>query len=652
MKKLFTLALVLLVTVAGYSQVKSALNKDAMRKVATMKQAGRMDIPNVNANVQIQPNMTRVDQAELDYTTYDWQSNAAARTWTIVWPDGKVNFAYTMATTTNFSDRGTGIGTYDAVNDEWIPGESRVENEKTGFGSIARYGEKSIIVAAHTATQCGVYMIEDKDNIDYGNVPAVSYLDPTYDPCWPSVMTSGPNRDIIHVVVTANGADGSSLSVPGAEGVNNPIIYFRSKDGGQTWDKQNVILPYMGSDYGLDWGSNVAYWMETTEDNCLALVINNAWSDGMVIYSYDKVETWERKVFYHHPGVHTTFEDSFMYPRWVSAQWGLGGELMIAYEWNGSTGEPGSGSYYPGIGGVAFWSETLPYVGPEGHSWYEGVGYDPTNPMPATPNQPFILDSAYINGDLYAAWPRWSDQTWDNPAYFGYLAPLDENDNWQSWGEAEAFNIEEFTLHGSYNGGIVCMPVLCTLPGTDGWDMVAIYSMMDEHNTDENGNYFFKLFASYSGDRGRTWSTPVHLTNDFMLSFTEHVYNQAVVMGNTLIVATQADGKTGTFVQDDDDDSSDNFYAGYIFDLNDLFDGVGISEIEHNTQISVYPNPAVNQISVTLNKNAEMTVYNIMGQAVMTVEGHAGANTIDISNLNSGIYFISAGNDTQKFIVK
>jgi len=36
----------------------------------------------------------------------------------------------------------------------------------------------------------------------------------------------------------------------------------------------------------------------------------------------------------------------------------------------------------------------------------------------------------------------------------------------------------------------------------------------------------------------------------------------------------------------------------------------------------------------------------------MSVEGHAGANSINISNLNAGIYFISAGSDTQKFIVK
>jgi len=104
----------------------------------------------------------------------------------------------------------------------------------------------------------------------------------------------------------------------------------------------------------------------------------------------------------------------------------------------------------------------------------------------------------------------------------------------------------------------------------------------------------------------------------------------------------------------DDTQGDDNYYQGYTFDLKDLFPeaNVGVQEVEHNNHISVYPNPAVDQLSVTLNKNAEMTIYNIMGQAVLTVEGKAGVNTLDISNLTSGIYFISAGNDTQKFIVK
>lgn len=636
MRKLFTLALVLLVTVAGYSQVKSMSKTADMQKVATMQKAPRMDNMNVNANAQSQPNMTRTN-GELDYTYYDWQTNAGPITRTIVWPDGKVNFAFTWASDNTYVDRGTAIGTYDSNDDVWIPSESRVENEKTGFGSIARYKNNGIVVAAHTATECGIYIIENKDNITPNSVPCMLRMSAVNDPAWPNVMTSGPNRDIVHVLAT---------------GADDNIYYYRTSDC-QSWDKEDVVLPYFTEEYGVsgNWGSNVCYWMETTEDNCLAFVINNAWSDGMVCYSYDNGETWERKVFYHHPGINTTFDTWFMFPRWASCVWGVNGELCVAYELNGSTGEPASGSYYPSLAGVAFWSESLPYHGTSAPVW----GVDPTNPLPPTPGQPFIMDSAYVHQDIRDTWWAWGDEAthemWNE--FIGYLPALIDGEVEPDPYAVEEFNITDLSLHGAHNCGAVAMPVLCKLPSSD-FDMVAVWSAMDEENTDPAGNHYFKLFAAYSGDGGHTWSQQKHITNDFMLSITEHVYTQATVIGQNLIVACQADTQTGSFVMGDDTQGDDNYYQGYTFDLKDLFPeaNVGVQEVEHNNHISVYPNPAVDQLSVTLNKNAEVTVYNIMGQAVMTVEGRIGANTIDISSLTSGIYFISAGNDTQKFIVK
>ena len=100
----------------------------------------------------------------LDYTTYDWQSNAGARNWTKIWPDGKVSFAFTVASTTDFSDRGTAICTYDANTDTWTPSGGRVENEQTSFGSIAQYGENGLVIAAHiSAATCRVYIAPDKE---------------------------------------------------------------------------------------------------------------------------------------------------------------------------------------------------------------------------------------------------------------------------------------------------------------------------------------------------------------------------------------------------------------------------------------------------------------------------------------------------------
>ena len=80
--------------------------------------------------------------------------------------------------------------------------------------------------------------------------------------------------------------------------------------------------------------------------------------------------------------------------------------------------------------------------------------------------------------------------------------------------------------------------------------------------------------------------------------------------------------------------------------------GVGVQEVSHNTHMTLYPNPATDRLNITLSQNAEIVVYNITGQKVMNQEGHAGANVLNISNLTSGIYFVNAGTDTQKFIVK
>ena len=147
-----------------------------------------------------------------------------------------------------------------------------------------------------------------------------------------------------------------------------------------------------------------------------------------------------------------------------------------------------------------------------------------------------------------------------------------------------------------------------------------------------------------------------HLTNDFMFEMSECVYPQAAMVGTTLVIAAQVGrSPTGTWSSKGDDaDAFDNYYQGFTFELTELFPnaGVGVPEVNHNTHMSIYPNPAVDQLNVTLSQNAEIVIYNIMGQKVMSVEGHVGGNSIDLSGLNAGVYFISAGSDTQKFIVK
>ena len=653
MKKLLTLTLALLVAAAGYSQVRSMSKNDARKAVATEKVAIGNE---VMQNVGSQPGMTRTDfysEQALDYSYYDWHTNTAAKNVTMTFPDGCLGFAYTISTDDTHSDRGTDIIIYNPATDEWTTTGGKIEEEKTGFGCAARYGQNGIVVVSRNATtlRCGVYIIEDKDNLPAaGTVKPIIEWDTEHNIHFPTAMCTGPNHDHIHILFTA-------LNEVTDDGQTNPFYYFRSMDGGQTWDEYRTI-EWLGRDYAPQYGSGQdAYFIENNGGNELNIVVNTRRGDGAILTSYDEGDTWERKVYYQHPGIDVDFGDPstdgtwFFYPRWTSAVKNNQGIVQLAYEFNAGSGDATSTSYYPGIGGVAFWSEDMPYRSTE----YAQFGYDPNNANAPVNGQPFVMDSAYIYQDIYASWPLFSDGTHVDegmlPEYFGYLCALTDDGDWESWEDATAFLIDDRTLHGGYNCGCVAMPVLVTTPMKD--LLVCVWIMMDENNMDDLGNYFFKLFAACSHDQGMTWSNPIHLTNNFLFRYSECVYPQAAITDNKLVITAQMDGSTDNSLLGDDPDPSDNYYQGIVYDLNDLFGYDDVEEnVASNTSISVYPNPASESMSISLSNSETVVISNMMGQVVMTFQATSGISKVDISNLSSGLYFISAGSATQKFVVK
>ena len=649
MKKLFTLALALLVAFGGYSQVKKVSIKDAKMTAA---QEITVTGDEVYQHVGIQPNMTRTE-TELDYTFYDWQTNTAAKNLTMNFPDGCVGMAYVISTNEDHTDRGTNIAIYYPDEDEWKTSEGLIEDHKTGFGCAARYGENGIVVVSRNpqSSTCEVYIIEDKDNLPHNSATPVYIMDPIHNPHFPAVMCTGPDHKHIHILVTG-------LNEVTDDGQTNPFYYFRSLDGGNTWDEY-MTIDYLGREYCPTYGSGQdAYFMENTGGNRLDIVVNTRRGDGVVLTSEDDGNTWTRTEFYHHPGIDADYGESlgYCYPRWTSALWDNAGNLHVAYEIGGGTGDASSTSYYPGIGGVAYWNSAMPYHGeaiPE-------FGCDPNNPKPMSPGQPFIMDSAYIYYDIYRSWWLWGDAPhtmW--PEFIGYVTPLDEYDQpLADPYEATEFNLydNDMTNHGHYNGGVSEMPVLVTTPNND--LLVAVWMSMDDHNYQggaTNNLAFFKLFTRASMDGGNTWTPMLQLTSDFMYQLSECAYPQAAITGNTLVVACQMDGEPDSYLIGSGGDVTpdDNYYQAFTFDLMELFGYDGVEEeVSNFTRMGLYPNPAVDQLNVTLNQNTGIVIYNIMGQAVMNVEGHVGVNSINISELNAGIYFVSAGSDTQKFIVK
>ena len=95
-------------------------------------------------------------------------------------------------------------------------------------------------------------------------------------------------------------------------------------------------------------------------------------------------------------------------------------------------------------------------------------------------------------------------------------------------------------------------------------------------------------------------------------------------------------------------------------EVEPVWTNTGINEIDNYT-LSVYPNPAVNETFVTV-ENAGMTtisVYDLQGRMVSTlsIDVMAGEQVrLGTEMLNSGVYFITVGNDsavrTAKLVVK
>lgn len=87
------------------------------------------------------------------------------------------------------------------------------------------------------------------------------------------------------------------------------------------------------------------------------------------------------------------------------------------------------------------------------------------------------------------------------------------------------------------------------------------------------------------------------------------------------------------------------------------FAPTGIDEIQANEVMSVYPNPAVNEVMVKniFQKKITAKVVSALGQEIRSFSLNKDAiQSIDISNISSGIYYIiciADGNSyTQKFI--
>ncbi|TYC17949.1 T9SS type A sorting domain-containing protein [Bizionia gelidisalsuginis] len=134
-------------------------------------------------------------------------------------------------------------------------------------------------------------------------------------------------------------------------------------------------------------------------------------------------------------------------------------------------------------------------------------------------------------------------------------------------------------------------------------------------------------------DNGATWTnlTTWNVGNQPSVNGTEFLADLAAVSGNVQFALWASDGTVN--------DSEDyDFHVGE-FEITDSTLSTSSFNTENN--FSYYPNPVENTLSLKGIKNIQnIAVLNMLGQEVLRVAPNAINSEVDMSNLQSGAYFV------------
>ena len=68
---------------------------------------------------------------------------------------------------------------------------------------------------------------------------------------------------------------------------------------------------------------------------------------------------------------------------------------------------------------------------------------------------------------------------------------------------------------------------------------------------------------------------------------------------------------------------------------------------KNNNTLNVTPNPASTTLTVENAAGAQIFVYNISGQEVMAITSSKANETLNVSNLNAGLYIVRVVNGNE-----
>lgn len=565
---------------------------------------------------------------ELGTTFYDLQSNSSAGRRVYLHENGAVSAVWTTTpnSASGFPLRGSGYNHKPAGGNFGPSNSNRIETERMGWPNLGVINNAEYVMA-HMATNGGAHIAKNTSIGGSNWTTGPNFWGGTVSrPTW---FRAANNGNTIHAIC-GHSAD-NNLDLYRAGGVVSPMSYFRSQDGGVTWDKQFVLLPGYDSTRRVS-GSADEYAIDV-RGNVVAIVSGGLGDDVTLWKSTNGGETFT-----------TILVDSFPYAPFTKIL-----ALDTPYTNDGT------------VDVTLDVNDNAHVVFALGRVLDTDTSDDSYSFFPAT------------NAIIY-----WNEIT-KTQAYVGGV--VDENNN-------GTLDIKPGTWSGLVNGQIpgnvssvarTGNNSLANMPSI-GYDaqgrLFVIYSAPRELDENIDELNYRDVYISFSTDNGATWANPQNITQNQQKE--DAFPFMAKKVDNFVHVIWQQDDIPGTNLQNDagfNHPAVENkilYSAVPVSEIisNNIGQGTGVSvgEIEESRVFVVnqnFPNPFSGNSEVLIYisnpSDLTLTVTNILGKVVKT-EIHANMEAgnhllpLDGSNLPAGIYHytISSGSHsvTRSMMVK
>lgn len=529
----------------------------------------------------------------------------------------------------SFPERGTGYSVRE--NGAWTAANNRIESVRCGFPAIARLENGTQINVSHS-TAFTPYRLVINRKAPGAGAWTQTFLDnaPGTGGLWPRIAVGGADGQTVHIIgITTPSAFGGTVY----KGMDGHLLYWRSTDGGLTWDVKAQIVPGCDSSQYKSIEAD-SYTIEANGET-VAIGVFSGWNNTEIFKSLDNGQNWEKIIVNDFPDAlenyagalndSYTFDDiGFFDPNApdslaVFSSDGFGALYIDAgsqvHAWFGRMyyvdNDPAAGSfYYPGINGLVYWKESF-----------------------GTDNLEIIAGALDLNGDT-------------------------------------TLNIGSINEIGPYFNSLSSFPTVGA--DADG-NIYLAYSALNELYRSDWGapvdQFYRHIYLMKSTDNGDTWGEPYEITkapyvDEFILPFTEAVYPALPRrIGDNVDLIYQQDALPGLDLWGDNHGSFDNFIMYVSVPADSIPLGIfAPSGAVASTDLRLSPNPVEGMLSVsaTINGNsgARAIIVDLLGRPVLTHFFADGPGTqtlrIPVHQLGQGVYLLRLedGNrfDVRKFV--